>query len=349
MNHRFWLFRRNGVFYLQDAQTRHKESLHTRNRDEARRLRDARNDAADRPTLGIALAKAYLAGCDPALTERTWQAVMEQFCSRGNPETQADRRRVTNAKLFDRIRRRRLVETTAADFLAVLEAVGIKASAYLRCLHNLAQGLGWLLAPVLAPKMWPVLRSKSKRGITEPEHQQIIAQEKNLSRRLYYELLWETGASQTDAALLRAENIDWPTGVLAYQRKKTGEWSHLRIGKTLEQLLRQLPSEGFLFPGLAKTGANSRASEFHRRCRLLGIKGISLHCYRYAWTQRTIHSYCLPCPSRLAGGHPGALAVSRGVLCASDRVTSRMTHYGGQEWRRWASWSTARSGCSRSS
>jgi hypothetical protein len=31
MNNRYWLFRRHSVFYLQDAQTRQKESLHTRN------------------------------------------------------------------------------------------------------------------------------------------------------------------------------------------------------------------------------------------------------------------------------------------------------------------------------
>jgi hypothetical protein len=29
MKHRHWLFRRNGIYYLQDAQTGSKESLHT--------------------------------------------------------------------------------------------------------------------------------------------------------------------------------------------------------------------------------------------------------------------------------------------------------------------------------
>ena len=60
MNNRYWLFQRRGVFYLEDANTRQKESLRTRNRREAERIRDARNQAAERPNLGIAMAKAYL-------------------------------------------------------------------------------------------------------------------------------------------------------------------------------------------------------------------------------------------------------------------------------------------------
>jgi len=56
MNNRYWLFRRHGVFYLQDAQNRQKESLHTRSRREADQIRDACNQAAERPSLGIAMA-----------------------------------------------------------------------------------------------------------------------------------------------------------------------------------------------------------------------------------------------------------------------------------------------------
>jgi hypothetical protein len=59
MKKRFWLWRRHGIYYLQDAETREKESLHTRDRQEAERLRNARNDATARPALGMALAKAY--------------------------------------------------------------------------------------------------------------------------------------------------------------------------------------------------------------------------------------------------------------------------------------------------
>ena len=38
------------------------------------------------------------------------------------------------------------------------------------------------------------------------------------------ELLWETGASQSDAVKLHVENVDWESNALYYQRQKTGEW-----------------------------------------------------------------------------------------------------------------------------
>jgi integrase len=73
----------------------------------------------------------------------------------------------------------------------------------------LALDLGWLAWPILAKRAWPKIRSQSKRAITAEEHAAVIASEKNPERRAYYELLYETGAAQTDAANLTAENIDW--------------------------------------------------------------------------------------------------------------------------------------------
>lgn len=286
MKNRFWLFRRRGVFYLQDTQTRQKESLRTRDPGEARQLRDARNAAVQCPSMGVALAKAYLSTRDAMIGDRTWQDVIDQFCSRGKPQTQADRGRVGRTKPFNLIRRRKLLETTADDFLEVLKAGGVMTNAYLRCLHNLASGLGWLPWPVLPSKLWPTPQTKPKRGVTEEEHQRIIVAEKNCERRHFYELLWHTGASQSDAACLLAENIHWDSRVLAYERQKTGEAARLRIGEQLGDLLRQLPAQGPLFPTIGATNSNARAAEFRRRCRLLRIEGISLHSYRYAWAER---------------------------------------------------------------
>ncbi len=251
MKNRYWLYRRNGVFYLQDAQTRQRESLHTTNRKEAERLRDARNQVSERPNLGIAMAKAYLTAHDPQIAVRTWQNVLDEFSRRGKPQTQEHRRVVASRKHFDLIRNQKVLETTATDFLAVLQKGGVMTHAFLRCVHNLALGLGWLPWPVLPPRLWPALRTKPKRGITLEEHNRILAVEQNTERRHYYELVWEIGAAQIDAASLRAENIDWETRLLSYQRQKTGEWAYLKIGARLEALLRQLPSKGPLFPRIA--------------------------------------------------------------------------------------------------
>jgi len=41
-----------------------------------------------------------------------------------------------------------------------------------------------------------------------------------------------------------------------------------------------------LFPYLSSVRANDRATEFRSRCRQLGINGVTLHSYRYAWAER---------------------------------------------------------------
>ena len=110
-----------------------------------------------------------------------------------------------------------------------------------------------------------------------------------MERRAYYELLYETGAAQTDAANLTAEDVDWTNGILFYRRQKLGPFSEpcrLTIGKKLRALLKSLPSSGDLFPNIRKLSAKDRSAEFRRRCRVAGISGVSLHSYRHAWAQR---------------------------------------------------------------
>ena len=45
-------------------------------------------------------------------------------------------------------------------------------------------------------------------------------------------------------------------------------------------------AKGVLFPYLSTVRAGDRATEFGQRCRQLGIKGVTLHSYRYAWAER---------------------------------------------------------------
>jgi integrase len=286
MKNQFWLLNRNGIFYIQDAQSRRKQTLHTRNRREAQRLRITHNRAAQASFLDLAFAKAYLSARDPDFPKRTWQNVMDCFCTRGKPETQVHRKRITGHRHFNCIRSKKILETTNEDFLKILRAGGVMVHTYLHCLQSLALGLNWLPWPILPNKLWPVLHSKPKRAITAAEHQRIVSTETNVERRLYYELLWEIGASQTDAASLSAENVEWKNRLLSYQRRKTGVWSYIRIGSRLEGILRRLPEQGMLFPALGKSTVGARAAEFRRRCRILKIEGISLHSYRYAWAKR---------------------------------------------------------------
>ena len=60
----------------------------------------------------------------------------------------------------------------------------------------------WLLKSVIPRLQWPKLVLKDKRAITAEEHAAIIQREQNAERRDFYELLWLTGAAQSDGVCL---------------------------------------------------------------------------------------------------------------------------------------------------
>jgi integrase len=287
---KYRLYRRhNGVFYWQENDSSQQGTFRTSDRREAERLLNAMNESRREPTLNLNLARAYLAAHDPSMAKRTWQAVMDEMATHGIPTTHERCARGFRSKAYDPIRDKPLVQTTGANLLAIIHANGNCVAHYLRRLHNLAVDLGWLPWPVMAKRAWPKIRSRSNRAITAEEHGAVIASEKNPERRAYYELLYETGAAQTDAANLTSEDVDWENGVLVYRRKKLGPFSEpcrLTIGKKLCALVRSLPSSGDLFPTIKKTSAKHRSAEFGRRCRVAGIAGVSLHSYRHSWAQR---------------------------------------------------------------
>ncbi len=99
-------------------------------------------------------------------------------------------------------------------------------------------------------------------------------------------MAWHMGASQSDLAFLEAENIDWEHHVISFERKKTGSIAIMRFGEDVAEILRDLPGSGPLFSYLRTVRANDRATEFKQRCNGLGIKGVTLHSYRYAWAER---------------------------------------------------------------
>ena len=281
--------RQGGVFYWQDNQTKQQGSLFTKDRHAAEKLLHAKNEAFEQPILNLALARTYASAHDPKMPTRTWRDVMAEMASHGKPSTQERCARAMNSRSLDSIREKTLLATTSDDLLCVMRAGRNATNHYLRRLHNLAVNLGWLAWPILAKKAWPKLITARRRAVTPEEHARVLASEKNTERRAFYELLWETGCSQSDAANLRAEDIDWRKRVLVYRRMKLGEDSQpaqLTIGTRLLELLSRLPSSGKLFPTICRTSSNDRSAEFRRRCRVAGIEGISLHSYRHAWAQR---------------------------------------------------------------
>lgn len=287
---KYRLYRRsNGKFYWQENDSPKQGALRTSDRREAEKLLNAMNEAQRQPVLNLSIARAYLAAHDPQMASRTWRIVMDEMATHGIPSTQERCGRAFRSKGYNPIREKPLVQTTAADLLAILHANGNSIGHYLRRLHNLAVDLGWIAWPILSKRAWPKIRSKSKRAITAEEHEAVIASERNVERKAYYEVLYETGAAQTDCANLSGEDVDWKAGVLIYRRQKLGPFSEpaqLTLGRRLRALLEVLPRSGPLFPNITRTCAKARAAEFRRRCRIAAVSGVTLHSYRHAWAQR---------------------------------------------------------------
>lgn len=294
MQDRYWLYQReNGIFYLQDKITGKQQSLRTKDAVAAQRLLAGKNQSVEQPMLNRSMAKAYLSAKSPELATRTWTDVMEHYVKSGVEATRDRKERAFRSQPFVRLRKVTLLDTEADHLFAVLEhkKAGNSAHHYLRRLHNYALHLGWLLAPVMADAAWPAIRKKHFEAISAEEHQRIVAAEKNQERRLYYELLWETGGSQSDIAQLDWSRVDKETNTIEFLRQKLEGRSDcglscLCIGQRLQAILDQLPQSGDFFPKIKQELPKHRAAEFRRRCRTLKITGRVLHSYRYAWAQR---------------------------------------------------------------
>ncbi len=189
-------------------------------------------------------------------------------------------------RVFDSFRDMALIKTPAELFLEALHKGTVSTNVFLRRIHNFALDMNWLPRSIIPKRQWPAIQFKEKRAITFIEHQAIVNREKNPERKKYYELCWHLGGSQGDIANLTAEDVDWENRTISFTRQKTGVPVILHLGDEALNTLKDLPGEGLLFPYLSRIRAGDRATEFKQRCRGLGIEGVSLHSYRYAWAER---------------------------------------------------------------
>ena len=98
------MFKRNGVFYLHDNRTGSRTSLHTKGKEEAEKLLNAKNEALNEPLLNLARGKAYLTAIDPEVTTRTWRHVFNLLAQRCKRQTTHERwLRAMRSKPFARL------------------------------------------------------------------------------------------------------------------------------------------------------------------------------------------------------------------------------------------------------
>lgn len=280
---------RGDTFYCKDTKTGQRVSLKTSDAEEAQRIINAKNEAERQPMLNLQLAKAYLLGSDSA--KRTWRHAIVALTE---TKVGANKDRWITAqkdKACQTLWPKRIVETQDEDLLKVIRAGCVSTNNHLRRLHNFCVDMNWLPWPLVPKRQWPAIRHKEKRAITREEHCRIVEREGNAERKAFYQLAWHLGASQGDLANLHAEDVDWTSRTITYIRMKT-KWREnqtppqIKFGQTAADILNGLPKVGPLFPYLRGRKPGYRANELRERCLGLGIRGISLHSYRYAWAER---------------------------------------------------------------
>ena len=289
MKTRYRLIRRGirgNAFYCVDTKTGKRNSLHTSNEDEAQQIIAAKNQSERQPLLNLQIAKAYLAGTDNGITQRTWQHAIEALTNTKQDANKERWLRVVKDQALLPLLPQVIIETKGEFILKILQAGTVSTNVYLRRLHNFCVDMNWLPWPLVPKRQWPEVRFKEKRGITLAEHEAIVARENNPERKAFYKLAWHLGASQSDLANLDAEDVDWENHVISYARRKTGSIAIMRFDEDMAEILKDLPGNGSLFPYLQSVRAGDRATEFKQRCLGLGIKGVTLHSYRYAWAER---------------------------------------------------------------
>lgn len=294
MKMRYRKFLRGKTWWVQDSQPQpngkpgKQTTLRTKNEGEAERLLATMNEPYRFAVFNLQMARTHLQMSNPEINQRTWQQVMDAVVKTKQGPTKIRYERAMKDKAFDAIRNAVVIETSGDTLLDVLARGTVCTNVYLRRWHNFAVDMNWLLLPLIPKNRWPAVKHGEKRAITLDEHRRIVEREQNPERKAFYEMCWQIGASQTDVAKLKAENIDWQNRTVNFARQKTGEAVHMAIGQELEKLLRSLPQSGSLFPYLAGVRECDRSTEFGQRCKGLGISGVTLHSYRYGWAERAM-------------------------------------------------------------
>jgi integrase len=229
-----------------------------------------------------------LFGADEAIGKRTWRDAIIALTETKLGSNKERWQRAQKERAFASLWTRPLVETKSEELLAVMHKGGVSTNQHMRRLHNFCVDMNWLPWPLIPKRQWPVVRHKERRAITWEEHCRIVEREGNAERKAFYQLAWYLGASQGELANFHAEDVDWASHTITYVRMKT-KWREnltppqIKFGLSVADILNTLPKAGPLFPYLRGRLLGYRANEFRGRCRGLGIQGVSLHSYHYAW------------------------------------------------------------------
>jgi hypothetical protein len=232
-----------------DTQTKLRKSLDTKDRAEAERLIHHKNESdVAPPHINRKIGLVYLSDSDPEMGTRTWKYVMEDIIKDKRGPTLVRYLTALKDPAYKLIEDKVLIETLPADLMEVLRAGTTCTNVYLRRFQNHAVDMDWLTKRILPKKKFPKVVYGDHRAIVWGEHLRIIAREKNLERRDFYEMLWHTGGSQSDIACLENDDIDRERRCFVYARLKNSHLGGMQLGPEAWAVLERRPKTGPLFP-----------------------------------------------------------------------------------------------------
>ena len=315
-----------GIWTAVDKKTKKQTSLKCKGtREQAEEIADIQFGNTDDSNAAhhMKAAEAHLMKCNPEYATNTWDMVADKLIKSkrkcGGPmklSTTRTYKSCWNHKGWDVLRHKRCIDTTPRDFEEATKDMGYLNVKFGQKLHNFAINRMLIPYAIMGLDMWPVVTIKGPicRAIKEDEHLKVLkfiddpkmAHWRQLVKthggkpidwmnewKAFLSLLWYTGASQTDASMMKAENVKWDQGVLEYRRIKWKEplkHAPVRVaiaaGGALEKLLKKLPKKGPLFPLLINTDHSNRCRTFARFVDWLDFSNVSMHGYRYSFAER---------------------------------------------------------------
>jgi integrase len=230
--------------------------------------------------------------------QKTWGDLVALYASLGATPTVERKLKEFRQLRWKELKALTFNQTQPLHFLELLKSGGTYTQECLKAIQNYALDNHDIPRPILATKWWPKRLKRTPRAITLEEHTVLVSNIVAKHWRYYLELLWETGASQSDAASFRLEFIR--KGVLEYQRKKTGTRAAFQLSEKASMIVVAATrgrDKGFILPQIERLSSNNRAHIFRTQCMRLDVRGVTLHSYRYAWAQRAFEQGV---PERLA-------------------------------------------------
>src|SRR6185503_11655806 len=105
-------------------------------RNAAKQIVFAKNQAVKQPSINLQLAKAYLAGSDSGIATRTWQNALDALVETKQGPTKERWLRAAKEKPLDLIRHKVIIETQAEHLLDCIKTGTVSTNVHLRKLHN---------------------------------------------------------------------------------------------------------------------------------------------------------------------------------------------------------------------